>query len=372
MRVRDFEINHKVQRDHQVMRDGFDIDTLHDDFVPLSKLITGALRVLTTFSAMLFLPLIISNLANDPKDPPIEPSDSFWDLALRFVGKYAATEFLWGLTIGMISTVGIMWICLKTFKFCRKRGWTTIATPYELESLFSIRPIFGLPLCNSPIDELHDRKSSICEALMSLETGLSYATPQGLPRTIMVTSSRPAEGKSTLSIGLAHTISRTGRRAILIDGDLRSPSLASVLNVESGRGLSSYLTGDVMEPPVATPFGFDLISAGSFFGSSADLLRGDRLKHLIQEALEKYDHVIIDSPPVLGLVDAVRIAGECELTLYAIRANETWVYHALEAIRRLTTAATIVPIVTMIPPSQFGYTYGYGYQYADGYGSAKT
>lgn len=370
MSITNFELKEKVRRDFQVMREGADIDTLHDDLVPLSSFLNRALRVLFTFFAALFLPLLVSVLFFDPKGVGIEVTDSSWDALLKISTKYASIEFVWGLAAGLLLTIIVMFSCIRIFKLRRKRGWTTISTAYELESLFAIRPIYGLPYVEDALEEIMDRKSDISESMMSFETMLGDYFDDGLPKVIMVTSSQPGEGKSTLSIGLSATIARVGRSVVLVDADLRSPTIHRYIKGYQHVGLSNSLVSSEPVEVKTSSMNFDVVFAGPIPPSSADLLRTNRLQEIVSELSERYDHVIIDTPPVLGLVDAVRISRCSDLVLFAIEANYTWIYHALGAIRRLR-ATNIVPVVTKIPSSQAGYSYGYSYGYAYGYGRKR-
>src|SRR5690606_2615875 len=122
-----------------------------------------------------------------------------------------------------------------------------------------------------------------------------------------VTSTRPAEGKSTTAFALATTIARAQRSVILVDGDMRSPSVHHLGGVGHDRGLSNFLAGDDDVTHLTfelEEFGFTAMSAGPIPPNAAELLTGNRLSLLIERLLERFDHVVIDAPPVMGLADA--------------------------------------------------------------------
>jgi succinoglycan biosynthesis transport protein ExoP len=364
----DFGINELNRRDVQVMREGADINVLHDDFTPLSNLIKATLRVLATLCVAIAVPTFLSILLYDPKSFGHEANDNLWDTVLRIADHYGKFEFTWGLLAGL--TIGILatYAALAIYKYRRRHGWTTVASAHELEALFSIRPVFGLPSIEDPLREIEDVKSSLSEAMISLETVLQDNFQS--QRRIMITSSRPAEGKSTLAIALAHTLARSGRRVIVLDCDLRSPSVHKYVGLENRIGMSNLLAGqtELLNESIQQAGAFWIIPSGPVPPSAPSLLRSTTLESVLDKLEESFDHIIVDAAPVLGLADAVILARYCEIILYAIEANTTWVYHALAAIRRLGRVDNVVPVVSKVPSRSYGYTFGYGYAYGYGYG----
>ncbi|MGV7121202.1 GumC family protein [Sphingopyxis sp. 550A] len=248
-----------------------------------------------------------------------------------------------------------------------------------------VLPRFGLPLLgaipevlNRPIaDAIADKKSAIYEAYFSLMTNLTFLTEHGAPRAIMLTSSRPKEGKSNSSLCLATVLAATGKSVILVDADVRNPSLNRYLDIPNQRGLSHYLSGDedlsgmIAELP---KFGFSIITAGKMPPNAAELLGSERLATLIATLLERFDHVLIDSPPLLGLADAPLIARRVEGVLFTIEANATKNRAIATALNRLrmSGAKLFGAIVTKVGARNQVYGYGYGYGYGFSYGPDKT
>jgi polysaccharide biosynthesis transport protein len=246
-----------------------------------------------------------------------------------------------------------------------------ITDPAELQRRLGL-PLLGVvpKTDDRPEDALLDRKSEVVEGYMAVQTNLSFATEHGVPRSISVTSTRPAEGKSTTALALATTLTRINRKVILIDGDMRSPSVHHLGNVGHERGLSNFLAGqDDIENMTfeMTKFGFTAMSAGPIPPNAAELLSGNRLSLLIERLLQTYDHVLIDSPPVLGLADAPLIASRVEGVIYAVESHRMRVSTVKTAINRLlsTNAHLLGAVLTMFEnrKSNYGYNYAYTYSY---------
>lgn len=224
-----------------------------------------------------------------------------------------------------------------------------------------------------PLILLADPKESMTEAYMSLRTSLSFATEHGFPRSLAITSSKPAEGKSTTSFAIANSLARADRRVVLIDADMRSPSLHRMLDVDGSTGLSNYLSGDNNIESMLRRSGRSellLLPAGPQPPNSADLLSGDRFERLIGELIERFDHVIVDAPPVMGLADSPLIASKVEGVVFVVEAHSTGKSVARVALSRLraSQAHLLGVIATKFNTKRAHYGYGYDYGYGYGYG----
>jgi len=226
-------------------------------------------------------------------------------------------------------------------------------------------PDFG----DTDIDGLiGDTKSELSEAYFSIQSNLAFSTDHGFPRSLMMTSSRPAEGKTTSSIALAVALGRTGKRVLLIDADMRSPSIHKFFGMANGSGLSNFLVGNDnwSELVHETRFrGLHVISAGPTPPSAAELLSGDRMHFLIEQAGAQFDNVIVDSPPILGLADAPLISRAVEGCAFVAEAEGVAVRGLKSALARLRQAHAHIygVIVTKISRKRAAYGYGYGYGY---------
>lgn len=249
----------------------------------------------------------------------------------------------------------------------------TITEPREVESTLKYPLLGAVPKSEDPLVAVQDRKSSVVEAYLSIQTNLEFATAHGAPRSLSVTSTRPAEGKSTTSFALAHSFARAKRTVVLVDGDMRSPSVHGFFNLRNDKGLSNILAGaDAFETMLlATPQeNLFILPAGPSPPNAAELLTGDRLSELLVGLLKRFDHVIIDSPPVMGLADAPLIASKVEGTIYAVVSHGIRTSLVKVALDRLRSAnARIFGIVLTKFDAKRAH-YGYGYDYGYGYGDA--
>lgn len=262
--------------------------------------------------------------------------------------------------------------------FILEQSDEAISDPSELEPELDIPLLGAIPKTaeGTPAEALTDRKSPIVEAYLSIQTNLRFTTDQGVPRSLAVTSTRPGEGKSTSSLALASLLVRAGKRVILIDGDMRSPSLHRVLGLPNDRGLSDYLSGsDDYETLVrhAETFNLDVITSGLLPPNAAELLTGDRLGVLVKVLQTRFDHVIIDSPPVMGLADAPLIGSRVDGVVFAVQSHSTRSSLVRTALGRLKSANVRVfgGVLTKFESKRAGYGYDYGYGYGHG-DSAST
>ena len=246
-----------------------------------------------------------------------------------------------------------------------------IDDPKVLEKKLNLPLLGSVPNVDNdtPAEALSDPKSEIFDAYLAVQTNLSFTTDHGVPRSLAVTSTRAAEGKTTTSFALASTLSRSKRKVILVDGDLRSPSIHQLGGVGHERGVSNFLSGDddIASMIFGMPhFNFEAMSAGPIPPNAAELLMSDRLSVLIERLMKQYDHVIIDSPPVLGLADAPLIAKRVEGVVYAVESHGTKLSSVETAIGRLKAvkARVLGGVLTKFEARKaHGYNYDYGYSY---------
>jgi polysaccharide biosynthesis transport protein len=248
-------------------------------------------------------------------------------------------------------------------------------SPEDLEEDLGL-PVLGIiPLS----DDVCDLKGTFCgrhspstEAWLSLRTALQFSTEAGVPRTLLVTSAIAGEGKSTAAVNLAGQFARLGLRVLLIDADLRRPSLHRLLNCACNRGLSQYLMDGPRPPEVfqisAQP-NLTLLPGGPLPLNPAELLAGPRMASLLAVAAERFDLVIVDAPPVGGLADAPLLASLSNGTLLVVEAERTHRRAVAAALKRLSFArAEMVGVVlNKFDTSQtlYGHSCGDGYGYGD-------
>ncbi|MGB3470881.1 MAG: polysaccharide biosynthesis tyrosine autokinase [Erythrobacter sp.] len=246
-----------------------------------------------------------------------------------------------------------------------------------ISDIEQLKRISGLPLLgvvpraenDDPQSSLVDRKSDISEAYFAIQTNLSFSTANGVPNSIAITSTRPDEGKSNTALALATVMARAKRNVVLIDCDMRSPSLHTMCERSVGDGLSTFLSGsDDLEPLLfkSDEYGFMAMTAGPTPPNAAELLTGPRLGILIDRLLDLYDHIILDCPPVLGLADAPLVASQVGGLVYVVEFEKTNSKALITSLERLESANANVLGTVMIKhetkhgKSDYGYSYGYG------------
>jgi succinoglycan biosynthesis transport protein ExoP len=291
----------------------------------------------------------------------------------------ASPKITRNLLIGLLG--GLLLGCMVAFGLDFLDETFKVPEDLERESGLPVIGVVPLPKPGVTLDEaLLDHRSPISEAYRSLRTSLQFSTPQGLPSSIMITSTNPSEGKSTSAIGIADTFGKMGMKVLLIDADLRKSSLHKRLQLRNERGLSNYLIGgmeaaDTLQ--VTRMQNVFAITSGPLPPNPAELLSGPRMADLVRAAGDAYDIVIVDGPPIIGLADAPLLAGATQATLLLVSANSTRKRNFRVAVRRLMVvrANVIGTVLNKFDRKEAGYGYGYGYGYSDyeyyGYGQQK-
>jgi polysaccharide biosynthesis transport protein len=274
-------------------------------------------------------------------------------------------NLLLSLLIGLLVGAGLA--------FALEQIDEAIADPADVEGALGLPLLGAVPQTGDidPMAALQDRKSSLVEAYLSVQTNLEFATAHGAPKSLSVTSTRPSEGKSTTAFALAQSLARGKRKVVLIDCDMRSPSVHGLFGLKNDRGVSNVLAGSDDVAGMlhrSTQDGLLVMTAGPQPPNAAELLSGERLDFLIAKLLETVDHVIVDSPPVMGLADAPLIASKVEGTVYAVESHGIRTSLVRVALGRLASAnARILGIVLTKFEAKRAH-YGYGYDYGYGYG----
>jgi succinoglycan biosynthesis transport protein ExoP len=250
----------------------------------------------------------------------------------------------------------------------------TLATPDDVEKKLGVSVLGVIPLLDkgeSPANALADIRSGFSEAYYSLRTALQFSTPDGAPSSLLVTSARPAEGKSTTAYSVALNLARVGKRVLLIDGDLRNPSMHRVVGVENERGMSNLLSGSADLDSVVqhtSQENLSFIPCGPLPPNPAELWGGERLHQFLSQTRTKFDHVVFDGPPVLGFADAPMLASAVNGTLFVLESRGTRRGQARGALRRLQVgrAHLLGAVLTKFSTkstSYGGYDYAYDYHY---------
>lgn len=177
--------------------------------------------------------------------------------------------------------------------------------------------------------------SSYCEEYRSLRTHVLHKSQRQNLQSIVVASANPSEGKSVTAVNLAWMLAQTdGVRALIIDSDLRMPSLADYLGIETEKGLSDILTSDASLKDTIVrlePSGLYLLAGGTARPDVAELISGPKFAEILAEAREMFDYIIIDAPPLAIFTDATVLINKADGALLVVRANRTK-YAALDRI----------------------------------------
>ncbi len=190
------------------------------------------------------------------------------------------------------------------------------------------------------------------EAMDLVYQNIHLVNASGALKSLVVTSALPGEGKSTLALGLAFSAARLHRRVLLIDGDLRRPSLHKLMNLPNQEGLSTFLTEDGKLPPHLLPVtaeeagrtGVSVLTAGPIPGDPAKLLSSRRMREMMESFEQYYDLVIVDAPPASGMVDAIVTATHCDGVLMVGRMDrltKTELTQSLENLRHLNVIGVV-------------------------------
>ncbi|BCW55728.1 chromosome partitioning protein [Arthrobacter sp. StoSoilB19] len=213
----------------------------------------------------------------------------------------------------------------------------------RIQKAADIERLFGVPVIGTlPVDhrldgkstivdagtaaQLHDAGGAMAEALRELRTNLSFLDVDQPPRIIVVTSSLQAEGKSTVTANLAVTMAAAGENVVVVDGDLRRPTLVDVFNLVPGVGVTDVLTGtaqlaDVLQPWGALP-NLSVLGSGRIPPNPSELLGSRAMKNMLN-TLAKDAVVLIDAPPLLPVTDAAVLSRAADGAILVIRTGRT-------------------------------------------------
>ena len=216
---------------------------------------------------------------------------------------------------------------------------------------------------------LRSPNSAAAEAIRAVRTSIMLSGAGGGPHVLLVTSCFPSEGKSTVSANLAVSFVQHGRKVVIIEADMRRPSMKHVMNVEGAIGLSNVLSGSASVDDVKIRgvglTGLDVIPAGPRPPLPSELLGSVGFDRLLAQLKTEYDLVIIDSPPALLLTDAVSIASKVDGMIWIVRSSQVkrqQLARAAQMIRR--NAMPLIGFVVNYADSAVdGYGYGYEYRY---------
>ena len=286
-------------------------------------------------------------------EPARRPSKPSW--ILNIAGS---------LVFGLVLAVGVA-LTMEYFD-------TSLRDVADIEDRLKI-PVLGVIPYNADVMGPDRDEPEAAEPYRVLHTALNLAVKPGQASVLVVFSAGPAEGKSTTICRLAHLMGAYGERVLLIDGDLRRPAQHHLANCPKAPGLSDVLAGKVevdaaLRKSVAP--GLDLLTSGGMPGFTLSLLYENRLRELLASLRGKYDRILLDSPPIIGVSDASLLAGAADGAILLIQHRRNPASMVLRA--RQTIAALKTPVLGAVltqVPKNSGEDYGYytqAYSYYSG------
>lgn len=254
----------------------------------------------------------------------------------------------------------------------RDRLDNTVKTGEELRELTGTGLVGALVedpnLARTHIVSDDDGYSETAEAYRQVRTNLQYLDVDNPARTIVVTSSLPGEGKTTVAVNLAVVLAQSGARVLLIEADLRRPRVTRYLGMISGAGLSNVLAGTATYEDLVQPYGdgrLSVLAAGPMPPNPSEMLGSQQMRALLREAREHNQFVIIDAPPLLPVTDGAVLSVAADGALLVARYGVTTIPQVTQAAANLhRIEARLLGTVLNRVPVKAAEGYGYGYSYA--------
>jgi capsular exopolysaccharide synthesis family protein len=228
---------------------------------------------------------------------------------------------------------------------------------------------------------LSDPLSPVSESYRSLRTSLHFAGHDGSMKTILVTSPMATEGKTSTIANLGIVLAKAGQSVVVVSADLRRPRLAKFFGVSDGIGLTSVIIGDAnlsdaLQPVDGAP-GLVVLPAGPLPPNPAELLASNKMREVIDALRERYDIVLIDSPPLLPVTDPVVLAQQADATLVVVASSQTkkgQLQHAVDQLVSVNARRVgfVLNGITRQGGTGYGYEYGYSYRYGPVSAAAST
>jgi capsular exopolysaccharide synthesis family protein len=261
---------------------------------------------------------------------------------------------------GLIIGAGLILSDLIGFllAFVREQLESGFRTIDQVEDVIGIPAIAMLPYVaganksgKTPYDLVIDRPtSSYAEAMRTLRTALLLSDVDRPPRTISVTSSVPGEGKTTASLSLARAAAKSGQKVLIIDCDLRKPSLHEALQVPNTQGIVDYLSHEKeLEDVIEIDFKSEAhyILAGPSVSNATDVLASNLMSELLEALGDIYDLVVLDTPPVLAVSDTLVLGRQVDKTVFIIEWNKTRRSAVANALRQVVASGADVAGVVL-------------------------
>lgn len=225
----------------------------------------------------------------------------------------------------------------------------TIRTTDEIESYLQLPALAAIPsiesvpkrklllvgadngdeAVQSPLLISADSRSSLAEAYRHLRTSILLSTAGRAPKSLLVSSSLPSEGKSTIATNTAISLAQTGARVLIIDADMRRPRLHSIFNIENGNGLSTLLASELTDNEITNSLKQDektklfIMTSGPIPPNPAELIGSEQMVSLLRILQNRFTHIVIDSPPIASFTDGVLIASMVDGVILVVHAGRS-------------------------------------------------
>jgi polysaccharide biosynthesis transport protein len=312
-------------------------------------------------------------------------------------GPNLRRNLVFALALGLSTGIGLAFL-LESMD-------NTVRTPEQAQTISALPSLGMIPLGSRSSREIGGRdrltlasskeavelvtksrpRSQMAESYRALRTSLLLTFVGGPPKVILITSALPEEGKTTTSVNSAIVLAQKGTRVLLIDADLRRPSIHKTLGMGPQLGLSNVLTGtatlqQAIVPSTILPDLF-ILPAGTPPPNPAELLASTKMKDVLDDLRKQYDHIVIDSPPTLSVTDAVVISTSADAVVLVIRSGHT-TKPALRRARDILlqvnarVCGVLVNAVNLNSPDYYYHyeyqgKYGHGYYQDDGLNKAE-
>lgn len=278
-----------------------------------------------------------------------------------------------GAALGLVLGVGLALI--------RDRLDNSVKDRETLEEIGGVGVVGAIPFDKdrqSAATIAFDKNNSpTAEAFRKLRTNLRFLSVDSPPRLIVVTSSVPNEGKTVTAINVALALAEADHNVLLIDGDMRRPSVSRNLDMVNAVGFSTVLSSAAPLDDVLQASKFPrltVLAAGAIPPNPSELLGSLAAKNLLAEVRERFDYVIIDTPPLLAVTDGAILAAEADGALLLVHTGSTkrdQLAHSVEILRDVG-ASLLGSVLTMVPTRGSGaYSYNYSY-YGKSYGAGNA
>jgi capsular exopolysaccharide synthesis family protein len=216
---------------------------------------------------------------------------------------------------------------------------------------------------------IYDPKSPVSETYRTLRTNIQFSSLDKKTQTIMITSSGPGEGKSTISANLASVMAQSGNKTLLIDCDLRKPNIHKMFGLSNVNGLSNLLVEEI-EIEKAVQHGpienLNILTSGTMPPNPAELLGSEKMKNFINSLRKYFDYIILDTPPVVVVTDAQlisRISDGCLLVVSSRQVERDAAVKAKELLLKVNAKIIGVVLNKVEKGAKGGYKYYYHYYY---------